>query len=184
MELPAGVRTKLVYDDLRDRPEDGRRYELLEGDLLVTPAPSPLHQRVSKRLQRMLEGYFESRGLAEVFDAPLDVILAQQDVVQPDLVVVSDAAQITARAVEGAPLMVVEILSESTERMDRNRKASRYAALGVAHYWIVDPGTRAIECYRLEQGGYHPVAAARHGERFVHPDWPDVVIDTTGLWAA
>jgi Uma2 family endonuclease len=178
-----GVRTKLVYEDLLDTPADGKRSELLEGDLYVTPAPSPLHQRTSKRLQRMLEAYFEARGIGEVFNAPLDVILTQQDVVEPDLLVVADPAQISTRAVEGPPLLVVEILSESTERTDRNRKAQRYAALGVFHYWIVDPRSRMIECYRLGGGRYQDVLRAGVGAEFRHPDWPELAIDTAALWA-
>jgi len=112
--MSAPLKTKLDYDDLATAPEDGNRYELLDGDLFVTPAPSPQHQRASKRLQRQLEHYFEERGLGEVFNAPLDVILTRRDVVEPDLVVVADAQQISARGIEGAPMLVVEILSPST----------------------------------------------------------------------
>jgi Uma2 family endonuclease len=86
-----GLKQKLDYSDYARIPPDGKRYEILEGELYWTPAPSPLHQRISKRLQRTLEAYFEARSLGEVFDAPIDVILTAQDVVQPDLVVVANA---------------------------------------------------------------------------------------------
>jgi len=89
------LKTRLDYDDLAHAPDDGKQYELLDGDLFVTPAPSPFHQRVSKRLQRQLERYFEDGGLGEVFNAPLDVILTSHDVVEPDLIVVTDASQIS-----------------------------------------------------------------------------------------
>jgi Uma2 family endonuclease len=83
------VKRKLGYDDLAGMPDDGLIREILDGELVVTPAPSPMHQRVSKRLQRQLEAYFEGRGLGEVFDAPLDAILGQHDVVEPDILVVT-----------------------------------------------------------------------------------------------
>ena len=88
--MTAGLKQKLDYADYAAIPPDGQRYEILDGDLSVTPAPSPWHQRASKRLQRQLEAYFEARGLGEVFDAPIDLILTNQDVVQPDLLVVTD----------------------------------------------------------------------------------------------
>ena len=143
-----GLKEKLEYSDYVNIPSDGKRYELLEGTLHVTPAPSPLHQRVSKRLQRMLEAYFEEQKLGEVFNAPIDVILTDQDVVQPDLVLVTDPAQISKRGIEGPPLLLVEILSPSTRDYDQTAKAQRYATLGVRHYWIVDPDAQRMECYQ------------------------------------
>ena len=182
MSIPTGVRTKLEYDDLMHLPEDGNTYEILEGDLYVTPSPSPIHQRVSKRLQRQLEAYFEATGLGEVFNAPLDVILSKGDVVEPDLIVVTDPAQVSNRAVEGPPLLLVEILSPSSIERDRILKAARYAALGVPHYWIVDLEARVIECYRRIGTKYEPIARAQAPAALQHPDWPDLAIDTATIW--
>lgn len=183
MSTPVGVRTKLEYDDLAHVPEDGNTYEILDGDLHVTPSPSPVHQRVAKRLQRQLEDHFEARGLGEVFNAPLDVILSTMDVVEPDLIVVADPAQVSGRAVEGAPLMLVEVLSPSSIQYDRIVKATRYAALGVPHYWIVDLESRAIECYRASAGKkYELVVRADAPAPLEHPDWPDLRIDTAAIW--
>ncbi len=81
------LKRKLDYSDLLVSPDDGKRYQLVRGDLYVTPSPSPVHQRISKRLQRQLEAYFETRSLGEVFNAPIDLILTEQDVFVPDLVV-------------------------------------------------------------------------------------------------
>ena len=147
----------------------------------MTPAPSPIHQRVSRRLQRILEDYFHSRGLGEVFDAPIDLILTFHDVVQPDLVVATPA-QVSARGIEGPPLLVVEILSPSTARQDRTVKAKRYAALGVVHYGMVEPGARRIECYRLAAGEYAVLVQAEGGTVLVHPDWAGLTIPLAGLW--
>ena len=108
------LKQTLDYSDLACAPDDGLRYEILDGDLLVTPAPSVVHQRVSRRLQRQLEDYFHAEGRGEVFDAPTDVILTPHDVVEPDLLVVTDIQQLSRRGVEGPPALVVEILSSST----------------------------------------------------------------------
>jgi Uma2 family endonuclease len=173
---------KLDYDDYARLPDDGNRYEILDGELCVTPAPSPLHQRVSKRLQRALEAYFETRGLGEVFNAPIDMILGPHDVAQPDLLVVADPGQVSARAIEGPPLLVVEVASPATRRRDRDVKMARYAALGVPHCWLVDPDRRSIACYRLDAGAYQPVVAAEGDAVVAHADWPDLAIALSGLW--
>lgn len=177
------LKRKLDYDDYVRLPcDDGKRYEVLDGRLYVTPAPSPLHQRLSRRLLRRLEDYFEGRGLGEVFYAPIDVVLAPHDIVEPDLVVVAHPGQISSRAIEGAPLLVVEILSPSTRRRDRGIKLRRYAALGVIHYWIVDPDGRTIECRRLEGADYRLVANATVPDTLRHADWPDLTVDLAAMW--
>ena len=150
-------------------PEDGKRYEAIDGDLYVTPSPSPMHQRISRRLQRRLEDYFHGRSLGEVFDAPIDLILTKHDVLVPDLVVVSDPNLISKRGIEGPPLLIVEILSPSTRQQDRGTKARRYAELAVEHYWIVDPETQSVDCHRLADGAFRLVVDARGNESsFTH----------------
>jgi Putative restriction endonuclease len=101
--MAQSVKRKLGYDDLAGMPDDGLIREILDGLLFVTPSPVPMHQRVAKCLARQLEQYFEVRGLGEVFQAPLDVILGPHDVAEPDLVLVTDPALVTERAIEGAP---------------------------------------------------------------------------------
>jgi len=176
------VKRKLGYDDLTGMPDDGLIREILDGDLVVTPSPAPAHQRVSKRLQRQLEAYFEARGVGEVFNAPLDTILGPHDVVEPDILVVTNAAAVTHRAIEGPPALVVEILSPSTATRDRTVKKHRYAAAGVAHYWLVDIDARRIECLRLAEEGYTLAAEAQGTESLVVPDWPDLTVDLAALW--
>jgi Uma2 family endonuclease len=180
--MTSGLKQKLDYGDLAHVPPDRLRYELSEGDLHVTPAPSPYHQWVSKQLQRQFEAYFEGRGLGRVFNAPVDVVLTSADVFQPDLVVVTNRSQITQRAIEGPPAVVVEIVSESTSSYDRTTKSRRYAALGVDHYWIVDPSQQAVECYRRRDAAYETVARHTGSRTFVHPDFPGLAIDTAPLW--
>jgi Uma2 family endonuclease len=176
------LKHKLDYSDYAAIPPDGKRYEIIEGDLYVTPAPTPFHQRVSKRLQRQIEAYFEQRALGEVFDAPIDLILTHQDVVQPDLLVVANVAQVSGRGIEGAPLLVVEILSPSTRTTDRTVKARRYAALGIPHYWIVDQETSTVECYRLEQSTYRLVAKGEGSVALTHPDFPGLTLSLEAIW--
>lgn len=171
-----GLKQVLDYDDYAAIPPDGKRYELIEGDVHVTPAPTPLHQWVSKRLQRQLEAYFEARGFGRVYNAPIDVILTPHDVVQPDLVVVTDLSQVSARGIEGAPALLVEILSPTTLLYDRTTKSRRYAALGVPHLWLVEPEPRRLECYRLEGSGYQRVAVAEQNATVEPSDWPGLVI--------
>jgi Uma2 family endonuclease len=180
--MTSGLKTKLDYGDLAHIPADRLRYELAEGDLHVTPAPSPLHQWVGKVLQRQLEDHFETRGIGRVFNAPIDVILTPHDVFQPDLVVVTDLALITSRAIEGPPTLVVEVLSESTSQYDRITKARHYAALGIEHYWIVDIDAKALECYRRRGDTYETVTRLSGSVQYRHPDLPGLTLQTGPLW--
>lgn len=176
------VTKKITYDDYASFLPDGQIYQIIDGELYMTPAPNPFHQRASKRLQRQLEAYFEAGGHGEVFDAPIDVILTRHDVVQPDLVVVTNPAQVSARGIEGAPFLVVEVLSPSTVETDRTVKLGRYARLHLPHYWIVDPDAERIECYRLESAQYVAVTEAAAPETLRHPDFPDLIVDLAAIW--
>jgi Uma2 family endonuclease len=176
------LKRKLDYTDYLAAPDDGQCYEIVDGDLYVTPAPNPFHQRVSKRLQVQLMNYFEGRSYGEVFVAPIDLILTLKDVVRPDLLVVADPNQVSSRGIEGAPLLVVEILSPSTYNKDRTVKARRYAELGIPHYWIVDHERKRLECHRLVSGSYRLLVEAEGNTNLEHPDWEGLVLDLTELW--
>ena len=176
------LRRKLDYSDLLVTPSDGKRYELVQGDLFVNPSPNPVHQRISRRLERQLENYFHDRSIGEVFNAPVDVILTAQDVFVPDLLVVADPSHISRRGIESPPLLVVEILSPSTRKVDRGLKSRRYAELGVEHFWIVDPDRKSVKCYRLEAGGYQLLVAAEADTPLVHPTWEGLTVDLAALW--
>jgi Uma2 family endonuclease len=176
------LKTRLDYTDYAALPGDGKRYEIIDGILYVTPAPSPAHQRAVAKLYGILERYFETRRLGEVFVSPIDLILAFHDVVQPDLVVVADPGQVSNRGIEGTPLLAVEVLSPSTLSQDRHVKAQRYAAVGIPHYWLVDPDARRMECYRLEAGAYRLVIEAEAQQVIAHPDWVELTIPLASLW--
>lgn len=176
------LKRTLDYTDYAAAPADGRRYEILDGGLVVTPAPSPAHQRISRRLERQLDAYFrDARG--EMFHAPIDVILSPGDVVQPDIVIVSDPGQVSERGIEEAPLIVVEILSPSTREHDLGLKAQRYAEHGVRHYWVVDPEAKRLDCHRLEAGGYRCIATGEGDAVLAHPDWSGLSIELSRLWS-
>ncbi len=164
LHIPKG-KIVLTYEDYALLPNDRNRYEILEGELTVTPAPSTKHQTVSVNLLILLSQYIKERGLGKLFHAPIDLILESTSVLQPDLLFVSKARQriITERAIEGAPDLVIEILSPGTSRTDRVTKAQIFARHSVPAYWIVDPDQEAVEIYLLEADGYR-LAATLQGE--------------------
>ena len=145
-----------TYADYAALPDDGNRYEIIAGVLYMTPAPGTGHQSVSARLVTFLVTHVEFAGLGRVFAAPVDVELAPDTVVQPDIVVILSANldRITPSRIIGAPDLVVEILSPGTAGYDRREQQDAYARAGVGEYWIVDPGAQTVELLTLEQGGY------------------------------
>jgi Uma2 family endonuclease len=150
----------LTYRDYAALPDDGRRYQILDGELFVTPAPGTRHQITSMRLSTQLHAHVTAHGLGLVLAAPADVILADTSIVQPDILFVATDRQavVSARGIEGAPTLGVEILSPTTADVDRRRKRDLYARYGVPYYWIVDVDACVIEMYRLTTGAYELLA--------------------------
>ncbi len=174
----------LTYEDYAALPADGRRYEIHDGELSVTPAPSPGHQRISRNLFRILDHHVMTNGLGEVLYAPLDVILSESCIVQPDLVYLDRGrlGAVTRRGIEGAPTLVVEVLSPSTTLIDRSTKRQLYARYGVPFYWLVDPEGRAIEALVLGPEGYSLAVRASGSEPLSLPPLPDLVLVPDSLW--
>ena len=156
----------LTRHDYEALPETGKRYQLIGGELRVAPAPNRYHQEVSKNLEFVLHPFVKSNGLGKVYNAPFDVYLSDYDVFQPDLLFVSNERRsiLTDKGAEGAPDLVIEILSPSTEHNDRNTKFSTYAQAGVTEYWLIDPDARAIELYRFQESVDTPAQTAILGE--------------------
>jgi Uma2 family endonuclease len=178
-------RSKLTYDDYVSLPDDRNRYEIVDGELAVTPSPRVSHQRVSGNLYRPLHRYVQENASGLLLYAPVDVILDRSTVVVPDLVFVRTerTAIVNERGIDGAPDLVVEILSKGTARRDRGVKLQLYARFGVEHYWIVDPARRIVEVrehgargYRLT--GRHEGAATLRSTLF-----PGFELATVELWA-
>lgn len=151
--------TRWTYAEFARLPSEGStRYEVIAGELVVTPAPSLRHQRISADLVTWLNGFVREHDLGEVFAAPVDILFAEDDYVEPDLVFVRNDHRdyLTDRGIEGPPDLVVEILSPSTADRDRGIKLERYRHFGVPEYWVVDPDARTIEVWRLGEGGAEP----------------------------
>jgi Uma2 family endonuclease len=177
--------TILTYKDYEVLPADGRRYELHEGELSVTPAPSPKHQEVSLNLAFLLHHYVKTRGLGRVFYAPIDCILSDNTIVQPDIVYLETKRlpTITSRGIEGPPTLVIEIVSPSTIQIDRSVKFQLYARHEVPYYWIVDPDGRSIEAYTLTEGTYQLTGRLEGLEPVSFPPFPDLVLAPASLWS-
>ena len=139
-----------TYEEFARLPDDGNRYEVIGGELYVSPAPTLPHQKVVLNLTFVLEGFIRAHALGELYVGPADVLFGEGDYLEPDLLFVrADRKEILKeRGVEGAPDLVVEVLSPKTASRDRKLKRDRYAHFGVAEYWVVDPVARRIEVYR------------------------------------
>ena len=171
---------KLTYEDYILFPEDGRRHEIIDGEHYVTAAPFIRHQRVSWRLGGYFFKFLEEHPLGEFFQAPVDVLLSPHDIVQPDLLFVSTerAHILKKRYVRGAPDLVVEILSESTRRLDQALKLRRYERFGVRECWLVDPDRNTVTVYRLRDGVFVRVTdlSAAAGDVLTTPILPGLEI--------
>ena len=180
----AAVKTALTFADYVALPNDGKRYEIHDGELSVTPAPGRMHQRVVLRLAMALDAHVTAHTLGEVNIAPFDVVLSDPTTVQPDILFVAGdrAAAFSDRGFEGAPTLVVEVLSPSTARIDRNIKLQLYARHAVPYYWIVDPGARTIDVHCLTASAYG--APERFGGDLLAdlPPFPGLTLDPATVW--
>jgi Uma2 family endonuclease len=181
--IPPG-RIVLTYDDYVELPDDGNRYEILDGELHVTPPPATRHQIASINLATILHVFVRKNRIGQVLEAPTGVILAETTIVEPDILFVRAARQsiITERAVEGPPDLVVEILSPGTSRRDRTTKAAVYARYGVPHYWLLDPDSRTLELYENDGESYRLVRK-EEGDRAVRSSlFPGLEISLGEVW--
>ena len=178
------IRPLLTYADYAAIPNDGRRYELFEGEVSVTPAPNPGHQEIIGNLYLVLREHVTGRRLGRVFLSPIDCILSDTSVVQPDLVF-GETGRLTAvsqRGIDGAPSLVVEVLSPPTLVVDRNVKGQLYARHRVPHYWIVDPEARTVEAFERAGTGYRLAGTLAGARALSLPPFPDLPLDPAVLW--
>ena len=161
---------KFNYEDYVNTPED-KRYELLDGELVALSSPKKFHQRVSILLGAKLFLFTSEHSLGRIYHAPFDVVLSNIDVVQPDLIFVSNerADIITPANIQGAPDLVVEILSPSTATRDKTFKRSLYARHGITEYWMVDLTEKTITVLRLGERGFEVVDTYGEGEILTSP---------------
>lgn len=166
-----------TYADYAALPADSQRYEIVDGVLYMTPAPSIAHQGAGKWLTYYLTAHVEVAGRGLVFSAPIDVELGPRDVVQPDVIVVLNERRGIVRPdrIVGAPSLVIEILSPGTAGYDRRDKQDAYARAGVPEYWLADPAAQTIEVLLLEEGRYRTAGVFRRQAQLpsvVAPDLP------------
>lgn len=142
--------TRMTYEDYLELPDDGKRYEVIEGELVVNASPYTRHQRIVGRLYAALEYFCRERRCGEAFVSPVDVVLADDSVVQPDVMVVSASRLhiVGEKNIEGAPDLVIEVLSEGTRKLDELVKRKLYERHGVNKYWVVDPVLELVKIYR------------------------------------
>ncbi|MEJ6949503.1 Uma2 family endonuclease [Natronospora cellulosivora (SeqCode)] len=175
-----------TYQDYLKLPEEpGYRYEVLKGKLIKEPSPSVMHQRVSRRLQRLLEDYFwEHNPEGEVFNAPLDVTFNDITVVQPDIFFVPEIKNniIKEKRIDGSPFLVVEIISPYNPRKDRVQKLQIYQEDQVDHYWLVNPQDKTFECFALRDNVYALISTGMKSDIIEHPDFEGLRISLEELW--
>jgi Uma2 family endonuclease len=145
-----------TYEDYAALPDDGKRYEIVDGVLYMAPSPGRWHQKAAGKLYRYLSHYIEDEKLGEVYLAPFDVVLAYNQTVQPYVsVILNDHRdRITDNHIVGAPDLVVEVISPGSAGYDRREKQNMYARAGVPEYWLVDPAAHTVEVLALEYNEY------------------------------
>ncbi|HEY3567854.1 MAG TPA: Uma2 family endonuclease [Thermoanaerobaculia bacterium] len=145
-DLPA---KKLTYEDYLLIPEDGKRHEIIDGEHYVSAAPFIRHQRVVHRLDVRLGNYIETHPVGEILTAPTEVVLSPHDVVQPDLLFISNerSSFVKEKNIQGAPDLVIEIHSGSSRHIDKGPKHRAYARWGVREYWMLDPERKEAEVW-------------------------------------
>jgi Uma2 family endonuclease len=162
--------------------DDDKRLELINGvPLAMSPAPTPRHQQIVGDLFGEMRMHFAGKK-CRPYVAPVDVRLSDQDIVQPDVVVVCDPDQIKETYIDGAPSLVVEVLSPSTASRDRGRKVDLYARSGVKEVWLVTPYPHLIEVFLLGDGVYQRIRACTEEDAFASPSFPEITLDLKALF--
>ena len=164
---------KFTYEDYKQTPDD-TRYELLDGELILVPAPRVTHQRTSVSIFTSLYSFVTENDLGEVFYAPTDVVLSDFNVLQPDILFVSNERShiMTEANIRGAPDLVVEVLSPSTAQRDRTVKRNLYAQHGVPEYWQADEDAKNVQVLTLVDGEYEVAGTYGEGQTVISPLLP------------
>jgi Uma2 family endonuclease len=180
---------KLTYQEYREMEFDDNDpylYELLKGTLVKKSSPTLIHQRISRKLLFTFETYILQKKCGEIFYAPLDVVLDEENAPQPDLVYVSNENSAVLNEEElvivGTPDLVIEILSPGTAKRDKTLKKDIYGQFGVKEYWLVDPGNKTIEVYTLQNNRYELFAFADAEENVKSALLPDLAFALTTIF--
>ena len=170
--------------DYQEMPLGPPYYQVIEGDLVMSPSPNTFHQHIAGNIYRLLAHHLDDHPLGEVFVAPLDVYLTDTNVYQPDVVYVSKARRsiITEQGIEGAPDLVVEVLSPGTARYDQGSKRKVYSRCGVRELWIVHPQTKLLEVFNLALDADTPLVTYGENAQVTSPLLPDLKINTSAIF--
>jgi len=175
----------LTYDDYKTFPDnDGIRKEIIEGDLFMTPAPSTKHQSILRELSFLFYDFVKKNKLGEILFAPCDVVLSRINIVQPDLIFISkkNLQILTDLNVQGAPDLVVEIISPSSKDADQIYKKRIYEKFGIKEYWIVDPDEETVEIWTLKNKKYHLATKAKKPQIIKSRLLPEMKIDLSKIY--
>lgn len=184
MITPVTKKQKYTYDDYLKTPDD-KRYELIEGELIMVPSPVIYHQWISKNIEYELEKFVRGKKAGKIFDAPCDVHLDNENVLQPDILFISKErlSIIGEKNVQGAPDLVVEILSEATAYNDLIKKKKLYAKFGVREYWIIDPGEKSVEIYSLKGKEFNIFHRFSMNDNLESPFLKDLAIELSSIFS-
>lgn len=174
---------KLTYAYLESLPPDRHRHELIDGEELMTPSPRPNHQGAVGNLFALLKVHAETHRLGRVFVAPIDVVLSEHDVVVPDVLFVSAGRVgiVAEKNLQGAPDLVIEVLSPSTASWDRGAKLELYSRAGVRECWLVDPVEHTVEIREL--GKPRRTRIYKEGQSFESELLPGLVLEVDSAFA-
>lgn len=177
---------KVTYDDLLSLGETNQRIELFDGEIVMSAMPATRHQRIGSLLYVQLFNYVRSRNLGFVYSAPVDVVLANSVVFQPDLCFISNERMHIddGEKIHASPDLVIEILSDSTEKRDRTLKFREYARNGATEYWLIAPDKREVEVFSNSDKGFQLVKIFSGMEKMSTPLFPDADVDLKVVFAS
>ena len=174
----------LTAEDYYNLPDNGLRYQLIQGELYMAPAPNLYHQTIAGNLEFILRSYLEQNPLGVILHAPVDVVFHRESIWQPDIFVVLNANRqiLKEQQCEGAPDLIVEILSPNNRELDLLTKRTVYARQGVREYWIIDPAPKEIWIYRFDENLTNPVARIKSPGQATSPLFPGLIIELEAIF--
>lgn len=176
---------EFTYEDYLELPDDGKRYEIIDGELFMSTAPTSNHQRIVRNLLVALCIYLKDYPFGEAIPAPIEVFFSETNIVQPDIVFISNERSdiIKPTQIFGAPDLVVEVLSPGTEKRDRTVKMKMYAKFGVREYWMAKEETGVVEIFRLQKGQLQSAGRLGKSQKLTSPLFPELEIPIKDIFA-
>ncbi|MEW5694303.1 MAG: Uma2 family endonuclease [Candidatus Hydrogenedentota bacterium] len=166
MSTVATEEEKWTYQDYVQFPDNGKRYQIIQGEVYMSPAPVPYHQRIIRKLGKIIDEFITRSNLGEVFYAPCDVVFSDENVVQPDIFFISTAklSIITDKCIEGVPDLIIEITSPYTQKIDKLLKKRLYEIYRVQEYWIVDVDKKTLQIFSHTGKAYEEIGNYKVGD--------------------